>query len=157
MAAVVAFVGVMALGIFSMARWCNRATAQSGVVMGTQVPKEAIDNLMKNKLLIPGEELLAYYDATMSIDGSEVSFVTTERVVYWKDKRATSMRLAEVSAVEHRAESLIGDIIEVKSDSGQRMKIEVAPLNDGPAFLNVLKDAWANRRPDASVVERAAP
>ena len=51
--------------------------------------------------------------------------------------------LKDIIDVKHRAESLIGDIIEVYSANGDVFVIEVAPLNDGKLFLNVLKSKIA--------------
>jgi hypothetical protein len=42
--------------------------------------------------------------------------------------------------VQHRNEGLAGDIIEVVSRDGERMRLEFAPLNDGPVFLSALQD-----------------
>jgi hypothetical protein len=134
----------------SVARWCGRSTELSGVIMGTQVPPAITAGLRGRGLLGPTEELLAYYDASMSLDGSEISFVTRDRIVYARGGQTVAMPLAEVDEVTHRSETL-AEIIEVRTTQLQRMKIELAALNDGAAFLRVLEDAWKAKRPGAAI------
>lgn len=151
-------VGVLAIGcVFAMVsfvRFCGRATDAGGVRVSNDIPASALDHLDKRKVLVPGEKVLAYYDATIGGDGSEVAMVTSERLVYFKEGRTTAFVLVDIADVRHHTEPLIGDVIEVTSDSGEAMKVEIAPLNDGPLFLSTLEAAWKKKRPATG---KAAP
>jgi hypothetical protein len=59
-----------------------------------------------------------------------------------KDGKSTAVPLQDITDIRHRSEGLIGDVIEIQSQSGVPMKIEIAPLNQGETFLNALRDAW---------------
>ena len=81
------------------------------------------------------------YDVTLSLDGTEAAILTTERLVYHKGGKSSSIPLSDIADIRHRKETLIGDIIEIDSRAGIPMKIEIAPLNQGETFLNALRDA----------------
>jgi hypothetical protein len=118
---------------------------ESGVKMANEMDPYALDYLAKHQILNSSERLVCYYDATVSMDGSESAIVTTERLIYHKDGRTTALALTDVTDIQHHYESLVGDVIVATSSSGESMKIEVAPLNGGETFLaalrNVLKQA----------------
>jgi hypothetical protein len=111
--------------------------------------KYALDYLAKNNLLNPGEEILAYYDVTMAMDGTEAAILTKDRVMYHKQGRTTEVRIQEVKDVRHRYESLIGDVIEIEDAAGRILKIEIAPFNQGETFRNALMSAWRAAKPQA--------
>ena len=115
---------------------------EGGVRMSNELEPYALELIEEHNLLQESEEIIAYYDATVSLNGSEAAILTTKRVMYYKDGRTTSIELADIKDVEHRYESISGDIIEVISNSGQRLRIEVAPFNQGESFYNALIDAW---------------
>ena len=118
--------------------------------MANEIDQYALDYLKDHNILEPNEELLAYYDATMSMDGTEAAILTTERILYHKANRTTAIHLEEVVDIQHRYESWTGDIIEVTSASGKTIKIVIAPLNQGETFLNVLMKAWGRSREQKS-------
>ena len=112
-----------------------------GVQMANEVDPYVLEYIQKHELLEPDEKLVAYYDDTIELDGSEAALLTTQRVVYHKKGRTTSLLLSDVVDVQHHDEGLIGDVIEVVGRDGERMRIEIAPLNDGPVFLSALRDS----------------
>lgn len=113
----------------------------SGDAGGTELPYQmsADDKTNIAPHLGPGEEVRVYYDATISLDGSEFAAVTNQRVMYFGNGSVTAIPVGDVTGVSHREEGLIGDIIDVTGTGGQRLRIEIAPLNDGPLFLDVLR------------------
>jgi hypothetical protein len=139
---------IVAMGLF--VRVFSRASEATGVRGANEVPPSALERVEKRKLLAPGEKIVAYYDATVSGDGSEIAMVTTDRLVYFNTGRTTSLSLANIADVRHHSEPLIGDVIEVQSDSGEAMKVEIAPLNGGDFFLSSLETAWKKKRPAAT-------
>ncbi len=119
---------------------------EGGVRAGNQMEQYALDYLSEHSLLEPGEEVLAYYDATLSMDGTEAAILTNDRVMYHKNGNTTSIALQDIEDVRHRKEPLIGDVIEIQAASGQLMQIEIAPLNKGETFKNVLMNVWRKRK-----------
>lgn len=120
---------------------------EGGVRLGNNMEDYALKHLAKNNVLGQGENLLAYYDVTMRMDGSEAAILTDQRVVYFKGGRITAIPLADVTDVKHRQETLTGDVIEVYGTSGQAMVIEIAPLNDGETFWNQLVNITREKSP----------
>lgn len=115
---------------------------EGGVRMSNEMEQYALDYIAEHDLLRESEEIIAYYDVTISLNGSEAAILTTERVIYHKEDRTTSIDLKDIDDIEHRYESIIGDVIEIIGKSGTRLKIEIAPLNQGESFHNALLDAW---------------
>ena len=115
---------------------------EGGVRLPIDMEEYALEYLDTNKILEDSEELLAYYDVTVSLDGSESAILTTKRVIYHKNGKSNAMNLADVEDILHRKEVLIGDVFEISTTSGKTMKIEIAPLNQGETFKNVLMKAW---------------
>ncbi len=111
-----------------------------GVRVGNEIEPYVYEYIQKHALLEADEKLVAYYDETIDLDGSEAALLTTRRVLSHRKGRNTSMLLSDVADVQHRDEGLVGDVIEVVSRDGERMRLEIAPLNDGPAFLSALRD-----------------
>jgi len=122
------------------------STKQGGVKLPNQMDQYALDYFEENKLLEPNEDLLAYYDVTVTLNGTEAAIVTTKRVIYHKGGQSTAILLKDVEDIQHRYESMIGDVIEIRSTSGATMKVEIAPLNQGETFYNVLLNAWERAR-----------
>lgn len=120
--------------------WWLFSVPESGVKLGNEMDPYALAYLERHDLLAPGEEVRAYYDATMSMDGTEAAILTDRRLLYHKDGRTTALALSEVAEVRHRDEGWVGDVIEVVSRTGPTLKIEIAPLNGGETFLAVLQD-----------------
>ncbi|MBS2018375.1 MAG: hypothetical protein JST00_36250 [Deltaproteobacteria bacterium] len=126
-----------------------------GVVLGTQVPPSIVASLREKRLLRDGENVLAYYDASIAGDMSELTFVTSERVVYAKGATIASLLLKDVARVSHRKEPLIGDIVEIATSDAQSMRVEIAPLNHGESYLDALEDAWRRHQPAARIARAA--
>ncbi|MCK5802749.1 MAG: PH domain-containing protein [Lentisphaeria bacterium] len=115
---------------------------QGGVMLPNEMEEYATAYLAEHKILHEDEELLAYYDATMSLDGTEAAIVTTKRFVYHKNGKNDVLSLKEIEDVQHRQEGIIGDVFEIMSSSGKMLKVEVAPFNGGETFKTVLTKAW---------------
>jgi hypothetical protein len=136
-------VGLAALGASS--------DEPTGVVLGAQVPQKTVDALRERRLLAANEGLLAYHDATLRLDMSEVTFVTPERVVHAHGETVTAIKLAEVNRITHHDEALVGDILDIATRDGRVVRIEIAPLNGGDAYANVLETAWRKHHPEARI------
>jgi len=113
---------------------------ESGVKLYNEMPSYALEYIDKNKILDPKEKVLAYYDVTLSLDSSEATILTNKKIIYHKNNNNQSIKYSDIDDIEHRDEGFPnGDIILVKSVKGEIMKIEIAPLNDGKVFLDILR------------------
>ncbi len=106
--------------------------------MSNNMETYATKYIQEHKILEEGEKIIAYYDVTLALDGTEAAMVTNKRVIYHKGGNNTAIKLAEIESIDHKDE--FGLHITVVDKEGQRMGIEVAPLNGGPEFLSALED-----------------
>ena len=136
-----ALLGIFVILMVSGAIWLFTGP-EGGVRLPNDMEEYALKYLDAHKILNDSEELLAYYDITVSCDGSEAAILTTKRVIYHKNGKNDSIDIDRIEDIRHRQEALIGDIFEITAASGKTMKIEIAPLNQGETFKNVLMDAW---------------
>ncbi len=123
---------------------------EGGVQLPNSMEKYALNYIKDNKILDNSEELLAYYDVTVSLNGTEAAILTTKRIIYHKDGNNDSINLSDIEDIRHRKEALAGDVIEIFSTAGKTIKIEIAPLNQGQTFLNVLTNAWEKSKKKAT-------
>lgn len=128
--------GIVGLGVWLF------SGPEGGVKLGNDMDQYALDYIAEHDLLRPGEEVLAYYDVTLGMDGTEAAILTPDRVIYHKNGNTTSIPIQEIEEIHRRYETLVGDVIEIRSSSGSAMKIEIAPFNQGETFKNVLMSTW---------------
>jgi hypothetical protein len=148
---VIALIGVVAIGMWLF------SGPESGVKLGNEMDPYALQYLENKRILSPDEELVAYYDATMDMDGTEAAILTTKRVVYHNGGANYEIDLSDIGDIRHRKETLIGDVIEIQAASGKSMKIEIAPLNGGESFLSSLMSGWENAKGGAAAAEPELP
>lgn len=148
---VIALIGIIAIGVWLF------SGPESGVKLGNEMDPYALEYLADNRILNPDEELVAYYDATMDMDGTEAAILTTRRVIYRKGGANYEIAISDIVDIRHRKETLIGDVIEIQSTSGKSMKIEIAPLNGGESFLSSLMGGWESAKVGASPGEVELP
>ena len=113
------------------------ADYEGGVVMYNEIP-ESVSTYLEEEKILQDEELLAYYDVTLSLNNSESAMLTTKGVIYHKRGRNTRITYDQIAKVT--AEDCFGLCILVESYDSRIMKIEIAPLNGGDMFLDVLMD-----------------
>lgn len=122
-----------------------------GVLPGTQVPAKVRTALVTKKLLRDDETLLVYYDGSVKLDMSEVSFATRDRLVYAKGDVVASMQLAEITQITRKTEPVIGDTYDITADDARTMRIEIAALNNSDSFANALESAWRKHKSGATI------
>ncbi len=110
---------------------------EGGVRLQNNMEAYAVNYIADHKILNRSEEIIAYYDVTLSLNGTESAILTTERIIYHKDGLDDFIRLDDVIEIKHRKE-LAGDLIEIYGSSGKVILVEIAPLNQGETFLNAL-------------------
>ncbi len=128
-----AFVGL--IGWFAM-------QPEGGVKLAHEMDPYATEYLQKHNILEADEQLIAYYDATISMDGTEAAILTNRRLIHHIGGKTASVLLEKVEDIRHRTEGLQGDIIEAEESSGTILRVEIAPLNQGETFKNALMSAW---------------
>jgi hypothetical protein len=133
-----AFAAIVVVAVVVAVVWLATGP-ESGVKLGHEMDAYALEYLDEHALLEPDEEILAYYDVTIAMDGTEAAILTNDRVLYHRNGATLAIPVEDVAEVRHRREALVGDVIEIESVDGRTMKIEIAPLNQGETFLNVLR------------------
>ena len=116
------------------------------LMLENELAPYALEYLENNKILKDSEKVRAYYDNTVSLDGSDVMILTSERLITRKNGKNTEIKLKDIKNVNHRHTALGFDYFIISSDSGKYMKIEIAPLNGGECFMPVLASARENAR-----------
>lgn len=116
---------------------------EGGVRVGSNMESYALEYLKEGDLLESDEKVVAYYDATVNLSGSEAVILTDNRVIYHKDNTNSVIPLSQIERIEHEEQALVGDVIQVFSKSGDVMVIEIAPLNNGKLFLSALQNRVA--------------
>ena len=122
--------------------WLINIPEGGGVRLTNEMEQYALDYLETHQILETNEEVLAYYDVTVQLTGEEAVILTNKRLIYHKEGVTTDIYLENIEDIQHHYESITGDIIVVMSDTGEAMKIAIAPLNDGNVFYDVLLNAW---------------
>ena len=98
----------------------------------------ALEYLADHQILNESEDLIAYYDATLTLNGSEAIILTSERVIYHKDGRSDSINLADIEDIQHSEDTFPGRCVHRHFRFGQ--------VNGGDRFNSVLMDAWERAR-----------
>lgn len=112
------------------------------VKMVNELDPETLKWIKEKKLLNTSENLITYYD--MWLDKTEVSILTTERVLYYTNGNITSIPLTEIKEVKkYQREDVetTNDVFVIISQSGKRMKIEMTELEGAEVFERELNDA----------------
>lgn len=115
---------------------------EGDVRLSNEMERYASEYLSEHEILDSSEDLLAYYDATVRLNGTKAAILTSERIMYHKNETTNAVILKDITEIRHRRESIIGDIIEIDTATGKFFKIEIAPFNQGETFKNVLMSAW---------------
>ena len=110
---------------------------EGGVRSGNSMEAYATDYINANQLLDPGENVVAYYDVTVSLSSKECAILTDQRLIYHAPGGNTSIDLKDITEITHYED--FGTVIVVKAVNGQSMTIVVAPLNNGMMFVDLLE------------------
>ncbi|WOD41059.1 hypothetical protein [Nodosilinea sp. E11] len=121
-----------------------------GVRFTSTMEPYATQYLQTHNLLEEGEKVIAYYDATIALKGTEAAILTDRRILYHRSSATTSIPLNEIARIEHEVQNLIGDVIQIFAHSGEILVIEIAPMNGGPQFLSALEDQVARATAEPS-------
>lgn len=131
---------LLAAAALTMALACGNLDREQGVCLPNQMDQTSWGYLEKHKLLGADEKLLAYYDDTLSLDGTDLAVITTKRVLTFNNGNTTAIPLAEVESIS-KVDVPMAFGLQVVGRDGSRMQIEIAMANGGETFESVLRDA----------------
>ena len=107
-----------------------------GVLTYNQLPASVIEFFDKTDIL-ENEQIIAYYDVTIALDNSESAILTNKNLIYYKYGRVVRFPLSDIESIE--AEDCFGLCIVATTSDNRVMEIEIAPLNGGDLFLELLR------------------
>ena len=107
-----------------------------GVLTNNQLPASVIE-FFDNTDILENEQIIAYYDVTIVLDNSESAILTNKNLIYYKYGRVVRFPLSSIVSVE--AEECFGLCIVATTKDDRVMEIEIAPLNGGDLFLELLR------------------
>ena len=107
-----------------------------GVLTYNQLPASVIEFFDKTDIL-ENEQIIAYYDVTIALDNSESAILTNKNLIYYKYGRVERFPLSSIVSIEE--EECFGLCIIASTRDSRVMKIEIAPLNGGDIFLELLR------------------
>ena len=111
---------------------------EGGTRLANQMEEYATAYLETHDILQPGEELVAYYDATIGLDGTEAIILTRQRLIYHNGGENSAVELHRIREVKERDDGLSGTAFEVYTTDGNYMEVVIAPLNGADTFSNAL-------------------
>src|SRR5262245_2099491 len=104
---------VAGMGIF-VYRACSSLVEQreeGGVKLAADLSPSARAVIERQHLVKDGEKTVAYYDATLSLDGTDVFLLTDRRVVHALNGRVQAIDLERVTSVDHSEGGVMGETI----------------------------------------------
>jgi hypothetical protein len=113
---------------------------EGGVRLSNNIEDYAIKYIEEKNLLDASERVVAYYDASTSLNGSEAAILTNSRILYHHQGRNHEIKLVDVKDISHESDGLGGDRIVIYSNSGDSMVIEIYIFNNGKLFLKALQN-----------------
>ena len=112
---------------------------EGGVRTGSNMEAYALDYLEQYNILDSNENILAYYDYTLSLDGTTAAILTENRLIYHNKDTATKyFYVDEITEIDHYEKTIEGLFIRAWKGN-ELMVIEIAMLNNGNVFLDILK------------------
>ena len=108
-----------------------------GVLTYNELPNSVIEFFDKTDIL-ENEQIIAYYDVTVVLDNSESAILTNKNLIYYKYGRIERFPLNSIVSIKE--EDCFGLCIVASTKDDRVMKIEIAPLNGGDLFLNLLRN-----------------
>ncbi len=136
--------GLVAISFIGLIIWAvTLPPTAEGAVPGNQMGEASRAHLSSRNLIQPGEEVIYYYDASISLDNSEACFFTDRRITYFLGDRVNSILWTEVQNISGRDE--FNYTISVSSTNARFLRCEIAPLNGGPEFYDALMTTWRQR------------
>jgi len=107
-----------------------------GVLTSNQLPQSVIE-FVENNNILDDERIIAYYDVTVTLNNSESAILTDKNLIYYKRGNISKMSLNEISFI--KVDNDCFGVCITATSATDVMRIEIAPLNDGEVFAELLK------------------
>ena len=118
-------VSTTALAAFVTLAFGSGDADEQGVKTGSDMTPNQHACVADAGFLEPGEKVITYYDATISLDCSELSIITDRRVIHHVSGNTSSVRLEDVESLDIRDEGMIGDVVDVRAKDGTRVHLNI--------------------------------
>jgi hypothetical protein len=115
---------------------------RGGVKLAADLPPYAQRIVADRKLLLDGEKLVAFYDETISLDGSELFMLTDRRLVHIAGGRTQSIPLDQIEAIDKKESGIEGETLLVRTRNAEYMQVTIALMNGADIFHDVLRAEW---------------
>ena len=112
------------------------------VKLGYEVLPGTLESLLERRLVDDDETVLAYYDDTVTCDGSDSAILTDRRLIHHVAPLTASLPLSEIVDIQYLPGTALGDTIVVSGSNGRTIRIEIAVWNGGATFHTALLNAW---------------
>ncbi|MEO0538807.1 MAG: hypothetical protein AAF215_33730 [Cyanobacteria bacterium P01_A01_bin.123] len=110
---------------------------EGGVRFANNMEDYALEYIEDQNLLQTGEQIVAYYDVTIRLNGSEAAILTDSRLIYHVSGRNTIINLADINTIDVSEDEFFGHTIQVTSTDGDTIVIEI--MIEGDLFINALR------------------
>lgn len=111
---------------------------EGGVRFSNNVEDYAVEELDARHILDEGEEVVAYFDVTLDLDGSEAAVLTDRKLAYYRLDRVRSIPLEEIVEVRVDDDGLGGQSITVFGEN-EIVNFTIPVFNGGPGFVSALE------------------
>lgn len=132
--------GIAVLGAIIIMTWAFFLPPK-GVRTPNTLESYATNALMNFNILMPDERLLAYYDMSFLMNGTEAAIITDKRLIHHYKDESQSMSLDSVADVYLQfSPKVIHQSIDIKDSQGHFMRLAI--LHEQDVFHRILMDAW---------------
>ena len=128
-------IGGAALFVFGTLVVDVATTPEPGVRLSYELDDYAIESIKSLNLVGDDEDIVAYYDASHRMDGSEAVILTRKRILQHKNSHTTFIYLSQIEEIEHSSPRFLGDHIAIRSKTGDTIRFIIMPLHGGDKFL----------------------
>ena len=101
---------------------------ESGVKLANEMDPYATQYLKDHEILLPQEDVIAYFDQTLMMDGTEAAILTNKRIISHRSGVNTALELAAIDEIKHRHET-----------SGRRYHSRFMAMAEDPSRSKLLR------------------
>lgn len=127
------------------------STPAGGVKLAHDMDPYAVEYLEEHQILESDEELVGYYDKTLSMDGTNAYIVTDKRIIHHNSHGNFSTHIVDIQHVEAVEGDIGGTIFIFTTADGGISRAEIDPLNGSATFSRALRSAFEKANHDVRV------
>ncbi len=121
-----------------------------GLRLGPTMEPYAQNIIEEKQLLQKGETLKAYYDATISLDGSDAIVLTNQRVFRYFEGQVTSIKLKELDRIRLVNRHFLGATVLLISEK-KSFKVEMGPQSEIDMLLRLIQTEASSLKQAVSI------